>query len=153
MRDDPIILGLLQNQWVRHPDRVEAILLRRDAAFRRRYLGALLFFGSLTGKRLRAAFGDWCERIVWENASPVITAYPHAHAIPAPDLDHVRRVLADIEPNIVLAFGKNARQAMQDIGWRGVLIRGPHPAARFPDIAIQLASMCRQLKGADNDPT
>lgn len=143
------ILGLLQNQWVRHPARVEAILSRHDATFRRRYLGALLFFGSLTGKRLRAAFGERCDRIVWENASPVIGA--RSNAAPSPDLQHVRRALTEVQPRVVLAFGQRSRWAIERTQWRGPLIAGPHPAARMANVAERLAAMCKQLEFYNDD--
>lgn len=149
MKPDCVILGLLQNQWVRNPSRVEAILSRHDAAFRRRYLGALLFFGSLTGKRLRAAFGDQCDRIVWENASPVIGATSNAAL--SPDLQHVRLALAEVQPRVVLTFGQRARWAIKRIDWWGPLIVGPHPAARMADIDDRLAAMCRTLETYNED--
>lgn len=149
MKPDCVILGLLQNQWVRDPVGVEAILSRYDTAFRRRYLGALLFFGSLTGKRLRAAFGERCDRIVWENASPAIGA--RSDAAPSPDLQHVRLALAEVQPQIVLTFGQRAHWAIGWTDWRGPVITGPHPAARMANIAERLAAMCKQLGPYNED--
>lgn len=148
MEADCVILGLLQNQWVRDPARVQSVLARHDAAFRRRYLGALLFFGSLTGKRLRTAFGDWCERIVWENASPVIGA--KSNDAPSPDLQHVRLAIAEVQPQIILTFGQRARWAIGRTDWRGPIIAGPHPAARMTGIAERLAAMRKQLEPYDD---
>lgn len=149
MKANCAVFGLLQNQWVRDPSRVEAILSRHDATFRRRYLGALLFFGSLTGKRLRAAFGERCEHIVWENASPVIGA--RSDAAPSPDLQHVRLALAEVEPQIVLTFGQRAHWAIGRTDWRGPVIAGPHPAARMANIGEQLAAMCIALEAYCNE--
>lgn len=140
-----IILGLLQNQWVREPGRIKAALDRRPPEQRRKLLARLLF-QSHSGQRLQAAFGKWVDQIEWENASPVIGSRSSAN--PAPDLGHIRGVLADVNPDIVLAFGQRAATAMARVMYDGVLIRGPHPAARHSAVTAELAGMCSKLKAA-----
>lgn len=144
MKTDKVVLGLLQNLWVHNPGRVKEILARRPPAFRRKYLAALLFYRSLSGRRLKVAFGEWCDHVIWENASPAIAA--RSNADPIPDLSHVRRVLAEVQAQIVLAFGQRAAWALDQIAWGGVIIQGPHPAARCSDIGEQLAAMRRTLE-------
>lgn len=141
----PIILGLLQNQWVREPGRVKAALDRRSPEQGRKLL-SLLLFQSHSGKRLKAAFGEWTQRIIWENASSVIGSQSTAN--PAPDLDHVRRMLAEIKPAIVLAFGKRAATAMAHVTYDGVLICGPHPAVRDKNVMAKLAVVYWKLRQA-----
>lgn len=114
------IVAFLQNMWAYQPDR---IVLQRRKLIRR-----LLFAGCLTGKRLKDTFGDeLCQLIVWENASPIIGN--QANSNPQPDIDHIKLILEEEQPDLVIAFGVRARIALDGI-WKGKLIVAPHPAAR-----------------------
>lgn len=122
------VLGLLQNLWVRDPERAREILARHDLDFRAHFLGKLLFMGSLSGKRIRAAFGDELARsIIWEEASLEISSAPSAR--PLADREHVRSVLAHHRPEVVVAFGIIAHEAVRGL-FRGPVILSAHPAAR-----------------------
>lgn len=65
-------------------------------------------------------------------------------AFPA-DLDHIRGLLTEVRPDVVLAFGTVARDAMLRIGYAGELIIGPHPTARGAATVPELRRMAREL--------
>lgn len=144
------ILGLLQNQWVREVSRVKALYARRPHQ-RRQVTAMLLFAGSLTGRRLRRALGDWCERIEWEEASPVITARPRGIRLNG-EPDHVQRAIDEVEPRIVIAFGQLARVTLESTNWVGVTIAGPHPASRVANIHEQLCAVRTALEAHAPQP-
>lgn len=56
-------LAFLQNMWVKNPDRVKAMVQREGEEFRRRFMEYALFRGCLTGRRIKAAFGELCDEI------------------------------------------------------------------------------------------
>lgn len=129
MTNDPKVLAVLQNTWVRDPERLRA-WIAREPTKRRRILAMLLFAGgSPTGRRLRVALGDWCERIEWENADPRITDRPDAHV--SGDLAHLEKALDEVKPSIVITFGTIAYKTLTQTMWRGYLICAPHPVARM----------------------
>lgn len=145
------IVAFLQNQWFKQPDRIKAQIaeaparhphkFRSHADAREWFLSAYLFMGCVTGKRLRAAFGEeLCNQITWEEQSPEIGGKASS-AFP-PDFEHIRGVLARHSPTHVIALGSLAAGALTKIhcddkvSWK--LICGPHPAARFPDIVARL---------------
>lgn len=102
------VVAFLQNQWFpgRSVPSVErAYRLHGPTPEDRADLNArYLFFRCLTGRRIRAAFGEQlCERIVWENANPKIAT--EASGVFPPDLDHIRAVVAHFKPAVVIAFG------------------------------------------------
>lgn len=139
------VLAVLQNQWFREPDKVRAILQRTPQA-RRRIITYSLFAGCRTGQVLKAVFGDRCRDIVWEEASPEIggkasSCFPADHA-------HLRAVMEDVKPDVVLAFGRIASSALVQLVPTGKLIVGPHPTARGDDVLARLRSMKAQLLDA-----
>lgn len=114
----PVVLGVLQNQWFYDPPKIIAMIEERHARngpeaaerFRRRMIEYALFAGCQTGRRLREGLGEcWCNRIVWENASKRIGNFSSS-CFPA-DPDHIRRVVLEVKPDIVVAFGKVATEA------------------------------------------
>lgn len=121
------ILGLLQNQWAYNPKRVREGLDRATPENRHKLIRYMLA-GSRSGRRLKEALGTWFDEIVWDNASPVITSRPSG--TPPGDAEHVRNVIARVQPEIILAFGRIAYDTVLAAGWKRTLIRGPHPAAR-----------------------
>ncbi len=140
----PTVVAFLQNQWfpARHLATIElAYRLHGPTPEDRADLNArYLFFRCLTGRRLRAAFGDeLCDRIVWENASPRI-ATEASGAFP-PDLGHIRSVIGHFRPAAILTFGvpatKGVWAAMGD-GDQTPVFTGPHPAARGACVAESL---------------
>jgi hypothetical protein len=144
MAETPVILGLLQNQWAREPAKMAAMLERNPD--RRPALIRCLLAGSVSGRRLRDALGPWFHRITWDNASGQIAAT--ASGAPPADLAHVRRLLETRKPDVVVAFGRMAQNAILAMGtlrprfnWRGHFIAAPHPAARRADITARLTEV------------
>jgi hypothetical protein len=138
------VLAFLQNQWVRDPERVRALIERYGESYRRRLIPYALFAGCLTGRRLQAAFGPvLCSRITWEEASPVVTGSPRE--CPPADPAHIRAALERHQPGIVLAFGKIAAEGVRPL-WTGNLIVAPHPAARDPFTPDRLRQAAEALQ-------
>lgn len=156
-RRKPVVLAVMQNQWVRDPDHLRRILDRHDAAFRRQMIARLLFMGCVSGKRLKAAFGsEIINKIVWEEASPVITGSPRE--APPADVDHLARVIEELKPDLVLTFGRIATNGVLTALGRRLcereersgfpILSAPHPASRNPDaLASALGMMAQELRG------
>lgn len=135
------ILGFLQNQWMRNPQRAREIMKRTPEARPRLLKYAL--FQCHTGHRLREVFGEEMEHWDWDNASPEIGEFSSAR-FPA-DHVHIRTVLERYEPDIVLAFGRVAERALRQIDGNFELLCGPHPAARGDDVMERLRTMKKML--------
>ena len=140
----PRIVAFLQNTWVRDPEKVRAVF-ERNPQHRSQLIRRLLFRGSLTGRRLRAALGEHCDTIYWEEASPEITGTPSAKV--TADTEHIRCVLSAQDPDVVLCFGRIAYCAVEPL-WTGALLSAPHPAARGAHVVAALAQMRRELERA-----
>jgi hypothetical protein len=143
------VLAVLQNQWFKNPDRVRAMIARQPAdqreKMRRRLIASALFMGCRSGLNLRRVFGgEWCERIVWEEASREIGG--QASAVFPADPAHLSAVLAELNPRIVLAFGRIAGDALAPLCNGRILILAPHPAARGGDTLRKLGVARRQLE-------
>lgn len=123
-----IAVAFLQNQWLKNPDSARALIEKHGDKGRDRLTKYALFAGCVSGRRIKAAFGDLIDGISWHEASPVITATPRA--CPPADLGHIMRSIDRLRPDVIIAFGKIASDALR-IVWKGPLIVGPHPAARF----------------------
>lgn len=142
------IVCFLQNQWFKNPDSARRALASHPE--NRSYLvRAWLFMGCITGRRLRASFGEeFCDSsdVIWDNVSPQIGGY--ASAVFPPDFAHIRAILAKHEPQIVVAFGKVAAAPMielsQDAHWR--LVTCPHPAARHARVQADLSIAARRIR-------
>ena len=142
------ILAFLQNQWFKDPKRVKEIYARNPN--RRQLLNArFLLYRSLTGKRIEKTFGKLIDEIIWENASPEIGGRSNTRF--KADLDHMYKIIEEEHPDVILAFGMVASQAMidmkedHDATKEFKLICGPHPAARYP-VIDELRKMKRKLK-------
>jgi len=123
-----IILAFLQNQWFKDPEAARQVFARHPE-HRERLVATYLFMGCLTGRRLLEVFGEeLCDEIVWEECSPEIGG-KSSSAFPA-DLDHIRKAIDKHRPDVILAFGKIAGDAMAAIRPLTRVIRAPHPAAR-----------------------
>lgn len=136
------VVAFLQNQWLDDPLRAEA-MIERTPAVRPRLIKYALF-QSLTGRRLVEVFGEECVEWVWDNASPRIGGESSA-CFPA-DMGHVRAVLAEHGPDVVLAFGRVASKAVGLLDGEFELITGPHPAARGDDVMARLRAMAERLR-------
>jgi hypothetical protein len=150
------IVAFLQNQWFRDPERIKRIIERttereategqKDAqAVREYYISSFLFMGCVTGRRLKQCLGEeLCDDIVWEEISKEVGGQSSA-VFPA-DLKHMRFVIDRHRPDVVLAFGKAATDALKEIRPACDVISGPHPAARFNDILQRLYQMKREVE-------
>ena len=136
------ILAFLQNQWVRDPKRLAAMIERTPAARERFLMYAL--FQSHTGNRLKQVFGEDCMEWNWDNASPQIGGHSSS-CFPA-DPEHIKAVLEEHQPDVVLTFGKVASDALRKTCDHFKLIAGPHPAARQDNVMAKLEKMADSLK-------
>lgn len=138
-----IVLAVLQNMWVNDPEKVKAMLARTPQA-RRRMICYSLFAGCRTGRVLKQVFGDDCSRrFVWDESTTEIAGNPR-DTFP-PDLEHLRRVLDEVRPDVVLAFGRIASSALARVVPEEKLLMGPHPTARQPDTLQRLKAMAETL--------
>lgn len=127
------VLGLLQNTWAYDSNRVEKLMAR----FGRKALVTRLLMGSLSGKRIKQCLPDWYQHIIYENSSPRVMS--HSGACPTVDLPHVRCVVANVKPNVIVAFGDVAGNALHRLRWHdgcGIVTR--HPVAREADVTERL---------------
>lgn len=136
------ILAVLQNMWVKDPVRVREILLRHPQA-RRRMIVSSLFAGCATGRILKKVFGDDCpNRFTWDESTREIAGNPRD--VYKADLEHLRQVLFEESPDIVIGFGRIACGALQQLVDGQNLIICPHPTARQADTLprLQAAASC-----------
>ena len=64
----------------------------------------------------------------YDNANPVVVPTPDGVLIP--DLQHMREVIKEQKPHLIVACGRVAEKAARGI-WSGSLIAVPHPAHRL----------------------
>jgi hypothetical protein len=112
LRADVIIF--LQNPW--SPAYAGTVWPRRS------WLRALA--ASPTGRRLRLLTDD-LECV--HNASPLCAA--DSKTVHAPDEAHVRAILGSCAPDVVVACGQHAEDALRRL-WAGPLLCLPHPTYR-----------------------
>lgn len=137
------VVAFMQNMWVKDPARVQQLIGLHGEAYRRRLIATALFAGCLSGRRLKAAFGEeTCRRIIWEESTREIAGDPRT-IFPA-DPQHIAAVLAEQKPRVVLTFGRIAADAVRPL-WGGNLIESPHPAARQADTMERLRYAAQQL--------
>lgn len=147
MRNPPArIVAFLQNQWFRDPARME-VIFNRHPELREDLIARYLFAGCLTGKRLRAAFGDLCDEIIWEETSRKVGG--ESSSVFPPDLIHMKGVLVKWEPKLIICFGRVAQVAIgdlaEDVTIRAKILFGPHPAARFPEVCATLRCIAQEI--------
>lgn len=134
MRRD--ILCIMQNQWLKNPERHRRSIDRFGEEYRRRALRYALFAGCKTGRVLQTVFGDLIERMEFEEASREI-ASKASGSFPA-DLDHIRRAIDHYNPSFILTFGKTASEAIRLIDPDEPTLHLPHPCARAEDTGSRL---------------
>lgn len=136
--------------WVKDPERVKKSIERYGEEFRRDLIERLLFYRCLTGRRLTAALGELTDQIVWEESTREIAG--DTKTIFPPDLQHIEKVILELKPTAVIAFGKIAADAVFRVlsGCRisCVFIAAPHPAARQADTPEQLKRMAESFRKA-----
>jgi hypothetical protein len=154
--NSPVILAFLQNAWFKNPAEVKKIFERHPEQ-RNSLIKKFLFYRSLTGRRLKTAFGEeLCEQIIWEESSLEIADNPKA-IFPA-DPAHMRSAIEKHRPAIMIAFGQIAKDGLRPI-WKDesvwsflnggrFTIEAPHPAARGEFIIGQLRWAAEGLKEA-----
>ena len=136
------VLAFLQNQWLNEPKKALAMIARTPQVRTRLIKYAL--FQSYTGMRLKQIFGDECVECDWDNASPQIGSRSSS-CFPA-DPEHIKAVLEEHRPDVVLTFGKVATDALKKTCDNFKLIAGPHPAARQHNVMARLEKMADTLK-------
>lgn len=136
------IVAFLQNMWVRNPDRVKATM-ERHPEYRLKFLAYALFAGCMTGRRLKTAFGELCGEIIWEEASPVISGDSKAYF--PPDPEHIRKVLAEHRPEIVLTFTRRGEEEIRKLVTCEVICC-PHPAARQATVMDELKAAALRVR-------
>lgn len=147
------ILAFRQNQWFHNPAKVER-LMQVYPQNRESMIRYALFAGCLTGRRLKAAFGEeLCDQIIWEEASPVISG--HASDCPPADPQHMAAVITKHRPDVILVFGTIAGDGIKQISSGAFdrslpisvrIIAGPHPAARGSQTHLALDHMAEHLR-------
>jgi hypothetical protein len=149
-------VAFLQNAWF-PADRLSAIraaYLRHGHTpeSRARLTARYLFYRCPTGKRLKAAFGDLCDRIIWEEASPEVAG--ESSGVFPPDPKHMASVVQHFRPDVVLAFGKVAQSGVAAMRLAFstspvgdfTIISGPHPVARHAGCIRELDAMADRLR-------
>jgi hypothetical protein len=128
---------------------------------RQRFIRDFLFFGCLTGERLKTAFAPvfdplwgedgWYWRFTWEETS--IEFGGNSGAVFPPDPDHVALALGHYRPAILVCFGRVAESAL---GYSQVemavkqnntrILYAPHPAARGSMTLTRLREVATKIK-------
>lgn len=130
------IVAFLQNQWWRDPEGVKKTIARSATPEKCRL--RLIQYGlsiCTTGKRLakyllpvigRESWGD----IHWENSSREIGG-KSSSSFPA-DLEHMKAVIDDQKPDVILCFGKIAEKGLRqlDVAPHIGVLYSVHPASR-----------------------
>jgi hypothetical protein len=146
------IVAFMQNMWLKNPasfhrgmDSYAGDEIRAEA-YRRRIIHYALFAGCLTGRRLKAAFGEeLCKQIVWDESTREVADNPKT-VFPA-DLIHIRKVINQEKPDVILSFGGIAAKAVhivlvgmmaEEASFNIRHITSSHPAARQPETVVRL---------------
>lgn len=144
------VLAILQNTWARDPERVTESLERfAKMGIRHKFVAKLLFSGSLTGRRIQAAFGSYVDDMIFEEASPLVTGV--SSGSPKADLDHIFEFIGRHQPDVIIGFGRTACDAVAALVSSGRLdmafhfIRTVHPACRDGSTFEQLQKAAQQL--------
>ena len=144
------VLAFLQNQWFKNPDAARKTFARYPQR-RREIIARYLFMGCITGRRIMKAFGgDLVDGIEFEEASPDI--HGRSDAMVGADVHHIWQAIHEVQPDIVLCFGKVASNGVRSAirlsptPKQPCVIYGPHPAARFKDIMDRLRATAGELR-------
>jgi hypothetical protein len=145
-----IVLAILQNTWARDPARVTESLERfAKLGIRHKFVAKLLFSGSLTGRRIQAAFGSFVDDMIFEEASPIVTGA--SSGSPPADFDHLRECIDRHKPDVIISFGKTASDAVAKLFAADQIqkafhfLRTVHPACRDGSTPEQLQKTAQQL--------
>lgn len=148
------VLCILQNQWFKNPEKAQRIIdnliTKCGEEGRRDFLTGTLFMGCLTGRRIRAVFGEFLEDFTFEEASRQIGGYS-ASQFPA-DPKHITAAINEVKPDCVIALGTIAANGVlaamrhPEIRQSFHFLPGPHPAARGADTIPRLEVVASQLR-------
>ncbi len=147
---DLVILGLLQNMWVKDPAAARRLIERHGSRGRRAMIRTFMP-RTASGRALRQAFGDLFDRVTWENAASVVAG--RSDAAPPADHLHLRRLVEDLEPAVVVAFGRLAVDAARAAKLTP-LIEARHPSPRscgktgLPSLDAAAAELRQFVQGA-----
>lgn len=98
---------------------------------------------SHTGRRLKEMIPDGMEyRVI--NSTPMIGNNPDSCY--TPDLAHIKKLVAEIKPDVICACGKNAQKGCEELGID--FIPAPHPAWR--QLSKKCSSSIREQIGEKN---
>lgn len=139
------IVAFLQNLWVKEDvAAVHARFAKNGEAYRRRFIQRCLFAGCLTGRRLTQTFGhELLGGMLFEESTREISGDSRS-SFP-PNLGHIRAVLEELQPRVVVAFGKIATLAVKQV-WDGPLVIAPHPASLHVSAVGNLDLAARRLR-------
>lgn len=120
-----IIFGLLQNQYLKNPERMVDMVKRYGEDSREVFTKHALFAGCKTGQNLTRIFGPEAKTWIWVNCTPQI-GRTTSERFPT-DLDYIIGKLEHYQPDIIMAFGGQARDAMRRIKTDVPVIFTVHP--------------------------
>lgn len=143
-------LAIMQNMWVRDPERVRRLIELGGESIRRRMVHAFLFAGCLSGRRIKSAFNEQLlHTLHFDEASPHIGG-TSGSSFP-PDVEHVGRLIDEFQPKIIVTFGKIAASAVPSI-YCGRHVVAPHPAARHASVVVELSQAAQTYAALLTDP-
>lgn len=146
------VVAYLQNMWVKEPDKVQALLDRHkdNPMYWNKMCKLLLFAGCITGRRIKDAFGDLVNDMIFDETTKEIAG--DSKKIFKPDYFHIESSLNRLKPDVVICFGAIAAKAVTNVIDNGgcefvpAIITAPHPAARQPDTVPKLKAAAKQLR-------
>jgi len=115
-RNKPVLLVILQNAWRANGERYS----------HKQWLEAL--WNSHTGRRLRNILPETPHTLYVANASPEI-GKESSSMFPA-DIGYIKRQIARVSPDVIVACGQVASNAITEIAPDAICITAPHPAWR-----------------------
>lgn len=146
------VVVYLQNMWVKEPAKIQASLDRHkdNPMFWNKMCKLLLFAGCITGRRIKNAFGDLVNDMIFDETTKEIAG--DSKKIFKPDYFHIESSLNRLKPDVVICFGAIATKAVTNVIENGgcefvpAIISAPHPAARQPDTMDKLKTAAKQLR-------
>jgi hypothetical protein len=95
---------------------------------------------SHSGQRLKTLIDDFN---LCENTTPIVGAT--SSSVIKPDFTHVRQILSEKKPKVVIACGKQAEETLSKL-WNGALLAVPHPSHRFltNDLYLKAKTIIKQ---------
>ena len=142
------VLAILQNMWFHNVESARAMFDKRKGRDRRRLIARFLFGTSnRTGKKIRKFFGDeLVEHIEWEEASLEIGG--KSSSVYAYDMIHIRDVIDEVKPDIVITFGKVAQNGVWSVRAEGryQVYNAPHPMARHSTVTEELIAAAEYIR-------